>query len=232
METHMDAEAKKAVLDNALDRLTTGGDVMPPAVFDAGYGHGLSQGHYDRAAETAGVEAGGEVLPAQYALQFRVPGRGWVNGTTWMDERYMHTGIEELLERYQRTADADEHGEEWRAVVARPQPVPRHLGGQAASHPREAARQPLAASEPEGGCQQAAAAEPASGASKTGRFETPPIQAASQSLMARTATEVASRPDTVCQSRLAVNGEHDWDSYLGACALCGDADGTPAVTVV
>lgn len=120
METHMDAEAKKAVLDNAFDRLVTGGDVMPllAAVFDAGYGHGLRQGRYDRDAEKYGVEGGGEVMPTLYVLQFRLPGRDWMDGTSWLNEVHMPITPAQSLEQHQAAACP---GEEWRLLVAHPQ---------------------------------------------------------------------------------------------------------------
>jgi hypothetical protein len=105
-------------------------------------------------------EASPEDLPAQYALQFRIPGRDWVTSTSWLDERYMTISIEELLKRYQRNPESS--SEEWRAVVARPQVVTDGSGSQARDQAKEAAGQPLAASEPEDGCQQAAAEATAS----------------------------------------------------------------------
>lgn len=64
----MDAGTRASILDEALSRLEAGDGTAEgrlrvlSAVFSAGYGYGLSQGHYDRDAEHYGVEGSG-VIP-------------------------------------------------------------------------------------------------------------------------------------------------------------------------
>jgi len=115
-------------------------------------------GYEPLAAEATrhGVEdSGGEVMPLLHMLQFRVPGRGWMDGTAWMSEKHMTCTIAELLERYQRH---DGDGTEWRALSARPAVVPATTR-EPASQAREPADHSLASAEPERPCQSTYASD-------------------------------------------------------------------------
>jgi hypothetical protein len=112
----MDAHSVALVVGEAKDAIAAGRDPaeVAEAMFHAGYGYGLSQGHYDRDSEYYGVEGGGEVLPTYYMVQGRVHSRPWADVSPWMPEKHFEV---ELFEQYQRTANP---GEEFRLIVAHP----------------------------------------------------------------------------------------------------------------
>jgi hypothetical protein len=243
MEATVDSHSKALALNDILDRLEAGDDKIEAlsALFSLGYGYGLSQGRHDRDSEYYGTEGGGEILPTQYALQFK-DGPGWVNGTQWLDERYMAGTIGELLERYSKSTGLG--GKEWRAIVAHTQVVKpakatqQEASGQAPASAREskvvqagkAEGKPGVADgrslsgwariiEKSGGqthsSQPAKASHQAQGHEDPGHEvqQAPPLEAASGQ---------EDNFDTgVCQSPKAVDGEHDFEIYGDVCSNSG-----------
>jgi len=89
-----------------------------------------------------------DALAPRYMLQFRLPGRPWLDGVTWMNERYLPCTIAELLENYQRNDDV-----EWRAVIARPEVITFTAGSPAQPATEEPLSQPEPAATAGNGCQ-------------------------------------------------------------------------------
>jgi hypothetical protein len=197
----MDAGTRASILDEALARLEAGDGTTEgrlkvlSTVFTAGYGYGLSQGHYDRDVETPGTAAHaaayGDVVPHRHNRRgvdytcMVCPDRQPANTTLVKDG-------EPAATRYAREAKArlaarigDSLAEEFTSVAASTErdtintaelmAVAYEMGKQAARQAREPADHSLASAEPE-------------------------------------------RP---CQSTYATDGQHDWDSYLGKCANPG-----------